>query len=94
MSTLYFSVSLLAVSVVFFVIGYYEGKRQPNKTVLISQWPNGSIQWDSQMSQAQILAFLDKVRDFVLANPLAQPKSEKPPVRSIVPTTAKEQAND
>jgi len=94
MSALYFSVSLLAVSVVFFVIGYYEGKRQANKTVWISDWPNGSIQWDSQMSQAQILAFLDKVRDFVLANPLAKPQSTQQQGRSDNTSSPKEPTSD
>jgi len=72
MDEFYFSVALLAVLVLFFVIVYYESKRRPSKTVFIGEWPNGSLQWDSDMSQAEILAFLDKVRDFVVANPLAK----------------------
>jgi len=72
MDSLYFTVSLLAVAAFFFVAGYYEGKRQSSKTVFIGEWPNGSLQWNTHMSQADVLAFLDKVRDFVLANPLAK----------------------
>jgi len=77
-----------------YVIGRYDGKRSFGKTVFISDWPDGSIQWDSHMSQAQILAFLDKVRDFVLANPLAKPKSTKQQGRTDGTRCPKEQADD
>jgi len=61
-----------ALAVVLVLNAVYEGRKQPNKTVFISHWPDGSIQWNAHMSQADVLAFLDKVRDFVLANPLAK----------------------
>jgi len=87
----------LFASALAYVIGRYDGKRAVGhigKTVFIGDWPNGSIQWDSQMSQAQILAFLDKVRAHVLANPLAKPQRTKQQGSADGANCPKEAADD
>jgi len=83
-----FGLSLVAVLVLDAV------RKQPNKTAFISNWPNISIQWDSAMSQAQILDFLDKVRAHVLANPLAKPKNTKQQGSTDNTSGPKEQPSD
>jgi len=66
-----------------------EGRKQPNKIVFISDWPRLSMQWDSHLSQGQIIELIDKIRAHVLA-----PQSTKQTGRTDNTSGPKEATDD
>jgi|GEM_PF-3256172 len=91
---LFYLAALMITSAAAFIAGLCKGQRRYKKTVFIGQWLDAYIQWDSTMSQADVLDFLDKARAHVIANPLAKIKNAKDQCRSNDTAQPEEQARD
>ncbi|MCY1543596.1 hypothetical protein D9M68_794210 [compost metagenome] len=56
-----------ALLVLAYLLGDFRARRRVGKIGFVGRWPSTHVQFDSSMSQADMLAFLDKVRSMVLA---------------------------
>lgn len=72
-----FGMILLAVLLAF-VAGHATAGRS-SSVRLVDKWPTAHVQFDSDMTQEDVLRFLDMTREMVLTGELAKPK--KPSLR-------------
>ncbi|MCT5278633.1 hypothetical protein [Pseudomonas aeruginosa] len=69
-------VIILLVTLLAFVAGHASARR--SSTVrLVDRWPHAHIQFDSDMSQDDVLSFLEMTREMVLTGELAKSKKSK-----------------
>lgn len=73
-------VMILLATLLAFVAGHATAGRS-SSVRLVDKWPHAHIQFDSSMSQEDVLRFLDMTREMVLTSELAKPKSGKPILR-------------
>ncbi|MDH0293381.1 hypothetical protein N7414_30040 [Pseudomonas sp. GD04087] len=64
------------VALLAFVAGHGAARRS-SSVRLVDKWPQAHIQFDSDMSQEDVLRFLDMTREMVLTGELAKPKPGK-----------------
>lgn len=67
---------ILLVTLLAFVAGHATAGRS-SSVRLVDKWPHAHIQFDSDMSQEEVLRFLDMTREMVLTGELAKPKKSK-----------------
>jgi hypothetical protein len=64
---------ILLATLLAFVSGHATARRSSGVR-LVDKWPHAHIQFDSDMSQEDVLRFLDMTREMVLTGELAKPK--------------------
>ncbi|WP_430317549.1 hypothetical protein [Pseudomonas nitroreducens] len=67
---------ILLATLLAFVAGHATAGRS-SSVRLVDKWPDAHIQFDSDMSQEDVLRFLDMTREMVLTGDLAKPKKAK-----------------
>jgi hypothetical protein len=68
-------IALLATMLAF--IAGHATARRSSSVCLVDKWPHAHIQFDSDMSQEDVLRFLDMTREMVLTGELAKPNKPK-----------------
>ncbi|WP_236225355.1 hypothetical protein [Pseudomonas pseudonitroreducens] len=64
------------VALLAFVAGHATAGRS-SSVRLVDKWPHAHVQFDSGMSQEDVLRFLDMTREMVLTGELAKPNKTK-----------------
>lgn len=64
------------VALLAFVAGHATARRS-SSVRLVDKWPHAHVQFDSGMSQEDVLRFLDMTREMVLTGELAKPNKAK-----------------
>lgn len=67
---------ILLATLLAFVAGHATAGRS-SSVRLVDKWPHAHIQFDSDLSQEDVLRFLDMTREMVLTGELAKPKKSK-----------------
>lgn len=67
---------ILLATLLAFVAGHATA-RHSSSVRLVDKWPHAHIQFDSGMSQEEVLRFLDMTREMVLTGELAKPEKAK-----------------